>query len=42
MRRCERELVLRELSGRAKQCVKVVWTHGKNGEGPVGEENDRI
>ena len=31
-----------ELAGRAEQCVEVVWTHGENGEGPVGEENCRI
>ena len=23
------------------ECVEVVWTHGENGGGPVGEENCR-
>ena len=23
------------------ECVEVVWTHGENGGGPVGEKNSR-
>ena len=23
-------------------CVEVIWTHGENGGGPVGEENSSI
>ena len=36
---CEGELVL---ESRRAECVEVVWTHGENGGGPVGEENSRI
>ena len=29
---------MRELAGQA-ECAEMVWTHGENGGGSVGEEN---
>ena len=42
MRRCKGELVLRVGWSSKTECVEVVLTHGENGGGPVGEENNRM
>ena len=34
--------VIRELAGRTKKYVEVVWIYGENGGGPVSEENNGI